>query len=259
MALKDLFGAAIGGAAGGPLGIAAAAIPGIAKGIGSLFGGRKRRRRERKARKDLRNQMDAFKNFQFDNPYEDLENTFAGLENQFEDLEVATGAAEFQAQQQQQGLAQTLDALRGAGGGTGAAAIAQALAQSQARGSQQIAANLEQQERQNQMAQAQAATNLQTQQAQAGMRLQQLEAAGADAMQQREFDRQSTLLGMAQQELAGARQARAQATADLGGALGTVATLGVANKLGAFGSPSNTGNSSGFDRFLMDENPYTLN
>ena len=242
----------------------ASAIPGIAKGIGSLFGGRKRRRRERRARKDLRNQMDAFRNFQFDNPYEDLENTFAGLENQFEDLQVATGAAEFQAQQQQQGLAQTLDALRGAGGGTGAAAIAQALAQSQARGSQQIAANLEQQERQNQMAaaqaatnlqsqqaqagmrleqqerqnqlaQAQAATNLQTQQAQAGMRLQQLEAAGADAMQQREFDRQSTLLGMAQQELAGARQARAQATADLGGTLGSIGTLGIGAGLGAFG------------------------
>ena len=234
----------------------ASAIPGIAKGIGSLFGGRKRRRRERRARKDFQNQMSAFRNFQFDNPYEDLENTFAGLENQFEDLEVATGAAEFQAQQQQQGLAQTLDALRGAGGGTGAAAIAQALAQSQARGSQQIAANLEQQERQNQLAQAQAATNLQTQQAQAGMRLQQLEAAGADAMQQREFDRQSTLLGMAQQELAGARQARAQATADLGGALGSIGGLALGGGLkGIFGG----GNSSSFDSFLMDENPYTLN
>ena len=218
-----------------PISMIASAIPGIAKGIGALFGGRKRRRRERRARKDFQNQMSAFRNFQFDNPYEDLENTFAGLENQFEDLEVATGAAEFQAQQQQQGLAQTLDALRGAGGGTGAAAIAQALAQSQARGSQQIAANLEQQERQNQLAQAQAATNLQTQQAQAGMRLQQLEAAGADAMQQREFDRQSTLLGMAQQELAGARQARAQATADLGGALGSIGTLGIGAGLGAFG------------------------
>ena len=45
-------------------------------------------------------------------------------------------------------------------------------------------------------------------------------------MQQREFNRQSTLLGMAQQELAGARQARAQATADLGGALGPIGNEG---------------------------------
>ena len=171
-----------------PISMIASAIQGIAKGIGSLFGGRKRRRRERRARKDLRNQMDAFRNFQFDNPYEDLENTFAGLENQFEDLEVATGAAEFQAQQQQQGLAQTLDALRGAGGGTGAAAIAQALAQSQAIGSQQIAANLEQQERQNQMAQAQAATNLQTNKARVGWRYKKLKEAGADESNKRKFD-----------------------------------------------------------------------
>jgi len=35
----------------------ASAIPGIAKGIGSLFGGRKRRRRERKAAQGRRDQQ----------------------------------------------------------------------------------------------------------------------------------------------------------------------------------------------------------
>ena len=127
MALKDILGVAA-GAATGPVGAIAMAIPGIAKGIGALFGGGKRRRRERRAKKEYNAQMSAYKNFQFENPYEDLQNTFDGMENQFEDMRVATQAAEMQFQEQQQGLAQSLEALRGAGGGTGAAAIAQARA-----------------------------------------------------------------------------------------------------------------------------------
>lgn len=206
-----------------PISAIASAIPGIAKGIGSLFGGRARRRREDKAKAEYKTALKNYENFQFDNPYEDLANTFEGMENPFEDLQVATQAADFQSQQQQQGLAQTLDALRGAGGGTGAAAIAQALAQSQARGQQQIAANIEQQERQNELAAAQAGMDIQRQQAQAGMQLQMAEASGAQAVQQQEFGRQSTLLGMSQQELAGAREARAQATAALGEGLGALA------------------------------------
>ena len=230
MALKDLLGAA------NPVGMVAQAIPGIAKGISSLFGGGKRRRRERRAKKEYQNQLSGYKNFQFENPYEDLQNTFEGMENQFEDVRVATQAAEFQSQQQQQGLAQTLDALRGAGGGTGAAAIAQALAQSQARGQQQIAANIEQQERQNELAAAQAGMDIQRQQAQAGMQLQMAEASGAQAVQQQEFGRQSTLLGMSQQELAGARQARAQATADLGAGIGAIGGLALGGAFkGVFG------------------------
>ena len=259
MALKDILGGAA-GAATGPVGAIAMAIPGIAKGIGSLFGGRKRRRRERRAKKEYNAQMGAYKNFQFDNPYEDLQNTFDGMENQFEDMRVATQAAEFQSQQQQQGLAQTLDALRGAGGGTGAAAIAQALAQSQARGQQQIAANIEQQERQNELAAAQAGMDIQRQQAQAGMNIQMAQAAGADAAEQREFARTSTLLGMSQQELAGARQARAQATADLAGGLGAIggAALGGAFK-GVFGGSSSIGAGTGFGGAMKDYSNFGQN
>ncbi len=66
------------------------------------------------------------------------------------------------------------------------------------------------------------------------MQLQMAEAAGADVVQQREFDKTGTLLGMAQQRYATAQQARAQATSDLGGALGTVG-LGVGAAKGVFG------------------------
>jgi len=238
----------------------ASAIPGIAKGIGSLFGGGKRRRRERRAKKEYQNQLSGYKNFQFENPYEDLQNTFEGMENQFEDMRVATQAAEFQSQQQQQGLAQTLDALRGAGGGTGAAAIAQALSQSQARGQQQIAANIEQQERQNELAVAQAGMDIQRQQAQAGMQLQMAEASGAQAVQQQEFGRQSTLLGMSQQELAGARQARAQATADLGAGLGAVGGLALGGAFkGLFGGSSPIGGGTGFAGAMKDYSSFGQN
>ncbi len=218
-----------------PISLVAQAVPGIIKGIGSLFGGGKRRREERRARKQYNQQMSAFQNFQFDNAFENLTNPYENVENELEDLRVATQASEFAAQQQQQGLAQTLDALRGSGGGTGAAAIAQALAQQQSRNQQQIAARIEEQEVANERLAAQNAQQLSLTRAGADMSIQQAQAQGAMAVQDREFDRTSTLLGMAQQRYATAQQARAQATADLGGALGTVG-LGVGAAKGVFGS-----------------------
>jgi chromosome segregation ATPase len=218
-----------------PISLVAQAVPGIIKGIGSLFGGRKRRREERRARGQYNRQMSAFQNFQFDNAFENLTNPYEDVENELEDLRIATQASEFEAQQQQQGLAQTLDALRGAGGGTGAAAIAQALAQQQSRNQQQIAARIEEQEIANERLAAQNAQQLSLTRAGADMNIQQAQAQGAMAVQDREFDRTSTLLGMAQQRYATAQQARAQATADLGGMFGSVATLGAGKLLGVFG------------------------
>ena len=199
-----------------PVTIAMAAVPGIMKGIGSLFGRSRLREREDEARGEYNLQRRAYKDFDFMNPYE-------GMENQMEDMRVATQAAEFQAQEQQAGLAQTLEAFRGAGGGTGAAAIAQALAGQQAKNQQQIAAQIEQQEVRNEMMARQA-----------GMQLQQLEARGAMGVQQMEFDRESTLLGMAQQQYAGAMQARAQNTAAFGEGLGAAGSLGAFAALGGF-------------------------
>jgi len=203
-----------------PLAIAgiASAIPGIAKGIGSLFGGRKRKQREKDARTLQEQRMGQFEATEFTNPYADIR-------NEFENLRVATEAAEFQSQQQQQGLAQTLSALRSAGGGTGAAAIAQALSQAQARGQQQIASDIAKQEAMNERLAAQGA-----------MKAQQLEAAGEAQRQQLEMGKQATLLGMSNQELASATRARAQAKADLLGgigALGSAAFSAFGGKIGA--------------------------
>ena len=206
-----------------PISMIAAAVPGIIKGIGSLFGGGKRRREEKRAKGEYNQQMSAFKNFKFENAYEGMENPFDDVQNEMEDMRVATKSSEFAAEQQQQALAQTLESVRGSGGGTGAAAIAQALAGQQSRNQQQIAARIEEQEVSNERASRQNAQQIAMSRASAGQQINMAEAGGADAVQQREFDRKGTLLGMSQQRLAAAQQARADATAALGEGLGAAA------------------------------------
>jgi len=83
-----------------------------------------------------------------------IENPYAGLTNQFENLGVAVKAAQFQAEEADIALANTLDTLRQTGAGSaGATALAQAALQSK-RG---ISASLEQQEATNQKLKAQGA------------------------------------------------------------------------------------------------------
>ncbi len=242
-----------------PLAIAgiAQAIPGIAKGIGSLFGGRKRKDRERLAQTRRDKQMALFEATEFTNPY-------TQVQNEFEDLRVSTEAAEFQAQQQQQGLAQGLDAFRSAGGGTGAAAIAQAMAQQQAKGLQSISADIAKQEAMNERLSAQGA-----------MKAAQLVAGGEAQRQQLEMGKQSALLGMANQDLAAATRARAQAKADLVGGIGAAAGAafsafggkiggGAGNVPSALGASTNdilTGNfvksPATFDQLINKQAPTT--
>lgn len=83
-----------------------------------------------------------------------IENPYAGLTNQFENLGVAVKAAQFQAEEADIALANTLDTLRQTGAGSaGATALAQAALQSK-RG---ISASLEKQEATNQQLKAQGA------------------------------------------------------------------------------------------------------
>lgn len=178
------------------------AVTGI---LGGVIGGRKRRQEQSQAREALKQQMSEYKNFQF-------ENAFANMENPFEDLTVNTQQAEFQAQQQQQGLANTLDALRQSGGGSGAAAIAQALAGQQQQGLQQISASIGAQEAANTRMSAQGAAQMQA-----------MEAKGAMDVQQSEFGKTQTLLDMAATRKNAADAARAQATQSLVGGIGSLA------------------------------------
>jgi len=129
--------------------------------------------------------------------YEDFEfsNPFEKMENRFEDMTVDMRAAEFQTQQGQHQRADIMQGLRGAAGSSGVAGLAQTLANQGQLQSQQIAAGIGQQERQNQLLSAQQ-----------GSRMDQMEREGQAAVQAAEAGKQSTLLGMDYGALAGANQ-----------------------------------------------------
>ena len=82
----------------------------------------------------------------FTNPFVGLQNFQAQRENTFEDLTINQREAEFLAQQQQQGLSNTLGSLRGAAGSSGIAALAQAVSGVQSQNLQRAAASIGQQE-----------------------------------------------------------------------------------------------------------------
>ena len=148
-----------------------------------------------------------YEDFKFSNPFEGMENTYEGMENRFEDMTVDMRAAEFQTQQGQQQRANILQGLKGAAGSSGVAGLAQSLANQGQLQSQQIAAGIGQQERQNKILSAQEGSRIDQLQRSTDMSLQQLTAQGSAAVQAAEAGQQSTLLGMDYGALAGANQA----------------------------------------------------
>ena len=141
----------------------------------------------------LQKQQQEYRAIEFTNPYADMENPF-------DDLRVATGAAEFQAQQGAQQRADILGQLRGAAGTSGIAALAQSLANQGQLQAQRISADLQKQEVRNEMLQAKGA-----------MQVDMQERAGDAMVQQAESSRQATLLGMQFGQAAGANKAYQQA------------------------------------------------
>ena len=95
----------------------------------------------------------------------DTSNVYKDMENTMEDLTVNTQQADFQAQQANQGIANTMNSMQGAAGGSGIAAMAQAMAGQQAQNMQQASVSIGQQEQGNQMAERNMASQLQTQEA----------------------------------------------------------------------------------------------
>ena len=104
---------------------AVAAAPGIIKGVGSLFGGGKRRREQAAAGEELKQAKQDYMTTEFKNPYADIQNPYAGMENVYEDATVNTQAADYLKQQQQQSQANIMQGLKGAAGASGVAGLAQ--------------------------------------------------------------------------------------------------------------------------------------
>jgi hypothetical protein len=184
-------------------------IGGALKFGASYIGGQKRLAREGEAKGLLDNAYQGYMT-------QDIGNTFANMENTMEDLTVNTQAADFTANLQAQGIANTMGSLRQSAGSSGISALAQALANAQSQNAQQASASIGQQEQRNQMATAQ----------QAGA-LQSMERAGEERAMGRETERLGTSLGMRQAEYASAQadiraaeQARAAAIGQFAGGVG---------------------------------------
>jgi len=212
---------------------------------------------ERRARGDKNRLMDELEDLENSrqtiiNPYEDvssLENMIvdnAGmLSNPYKNIGVATKAAEFQAEEADIALANTLDLLASTGASAGGAtALAQAALQSK-RG---IAASLESQEAKNQELIARGEENLQTKQMSEAQRVQNAQMSEAQRMQQAEVlgkefvygekerremqqlnRKQAQITGAAQQEVA-AQQSKAQTIGAGIGAIGNMAGAAISDR-----------------------------
>ena len=191
-------GGAISGLAGGGGGAMAALGP-VGWGlmavsvIGSLFGGGAKRREARRAeerKRVLTGELKILENNRqtIKNPYAGVTNLsgmakdLSGMvSNPFANLGVATQAAEIQIEEADIALANTLDTLRATGSGAGGAtALAQAALQSK----KGVAANIEQQEAQNEKLRAQGESKLEMLQMQEAQRIQGIGMSEAARIQQ---------------------------------------------------------------------------
>lgn len=196
-------------------------LGGIASGI---IGSRARKEEQREAQREFNMNKRRFSGL-------DTSNVYTNMQNTMEDLTVNQQAAQFQAEQANQGLVNIMGSLQGAAGGSGIAALAQSLAGQQANQIRQASIDIGRQEQANQRAERQQAANLQL-----------YERKGELISRDAEREKVGTLLGMSQQRLAAANAAREQATQNIVGGIAGVAG-GVAGALGgtqAFGGDAAT-------------------
>lgn len=199
-------------------------VGGLTSVASGIIGSGKRKREARAAAADLAKRKSQYEMLDTSNVYQNMENTM-------EDLTVNQQAAQFQAEQEQQGLSNIMGSMQGAAGGSGIAALAQSLAGQQSQNLRRASADIGRQEQANQMAERQQAGNLQL-----------YERKGELISRDAEKDKVSTLMGMAQQRSAAANQARQDATNAIVGGIGSTVG-GVASAMS--GMPSMQGTPGG--------------
>jgi|TARA_Y100000289_G_scaffold19528_1_gene18849 hypothetical protein len=184
-----------------------------------FFAGRGNRRKLREAQNIYEQEMKAFRDMTFKNPF--AENVYADMSNKFEDLTVNQQQADFLAQQNQQSQANILDAIRS--GGDFNVGNIQALANQSQLAAQQASASIGQQEAANQRMAAQEASRLQSMERQGRLQVQ----SGEAALQQMNADRQATMLGMSMQQVGNAQQAIAANKAMWSNIIGGIFSIGI--------------------------------
>ena len=214
-------------------------------GIGSaIFGGsaRARARGRRRALETQLNQLEQNRQAIID-PSTYISDLSGQLSNPFANLQVATEAAEMQAQQTDISLASSLDTLRATGAGAGGVT---ALAQAALRSKQGVAASIAQQEARNAFYRAQGQQQLEQARIKEQQRVQTAQAQGAQfvfgAREAREMQRLNRLSA----QLSSASQQEAAYTSQMMGGIGqAIGGLGSFAMAGGFGSGNNSNTSSG--------------
>jgi hypothetical protein len=202
------------------VGAAAALGSAVSSGVQAGKAGRRARRQEARVRNLEANRQEII------NPYEDVKDLSGMITNPFANLQVATKAAEMQAEEADISLASTLDTLRATGAGS---AGATALAQAALRSKQGIAATIEQQEAQNARLRAQGEQQAQQMRMSEAQRLQQAEVAGKQfvfgAKEEREMQQLNRAAALAQESRAAQQASRASMYGALGSFAGSMTGL----------------------------------
>ena len=200
----------------------------VAGGIGGiiqgLVGRRKRRARQRAAKSEYLKQRDLYKKLDTSNLAAGFKNSFANMENTYEDLTVNQQQAMFMAQQNQQSQANTMQALRGAAGSSGIAGLAQIIANQSQLATQKASASIGLQESRNEMMAAKGAAANQAMERKGEYQQQMMKFQGARESRMLDYQKQEMELGFAMQEKSAADQAVQAANAALYGGIGSLAT-----------------------------------
>ena len=186
-------------------------IQGLAGIAGGIIGSGARKREQRKAQAEFNRNKSRMEGA-------DTSNLYKNQENVYEDLTVNTQQADFVNQQQQAGMANTMNKLQGAAGGSGIAALAQSMAGQQAQNAQSASVSIGNQEASNQSAERQMAGQLQSNKIQ-----------GDYMARAAEKDKTDTMLGMSQQRLGAANAARDAATNSIIGGVAGLANTAIDN------------------------------
>jgi len=232
---------------GGGLSLASSAI-----NAGSANRARKSNAKKAKKTQDRIDALEANRQ-EIINPFSGMRNLSDMVSNPMANLQVATEAAEFQAEESDIALANTLDTLRATGAGAGGAT---ALAQGALRSKRGIAASIAQQEAANAMARAQGEQSAQAMRISEARRMQSMQAQGRqyvfETQENRDMAQLDRLAGLQtgyEQNAANARAQRDQIWGQaIPNAIGSGLNLYMAGQAGAGGGGG--GNTS--DRRLKN-------
>ena len=248
------------------------AISGGASLISGLFGAGRARRAARRARRESAALERRISNVEANrqaviDPYANIKDLSNMINNPFQNLQVATEAAEMRAREQDLSLATTLDTLRATGASAGGAT---ALAQAALKSKQGIAADIAKQEAQNAMARAKGEQMATQQRLAERARVQALKGRGEEfkfrMQEQRDIAKLDRLAGQADQYAAAGARARQQSSSMLGSALGavggTLLSAGLSGGLGGAKQTFSQGVGSGFvpsaSTFIPKQDNFTF-